>query len=322
MTFRYHFVQHASRRAADWKERGFTETLVDFPTLNARSKFWGDDQRAAFKNWEAITDIRNPLGERQGIDERVRLRELLRRVDLKVILGNHLDVLVRLHTSLPPLKIGLAPEPAPQGGCSVVSLRYGPNAGETEVLIPGGLCPRGLRPGLRAERRQASATSPKPTPTPTMLPAPGLPFSLVFRAEPGAEDRILKVAAAYQKASHARVPPPGFPAIPGAKSRRPSGSVRPVQRAEGSGGSGSSPLGFPFVPGVALDRDSGTREAQHVDRIQLAASARGERPGLDDQRGMPGNLIPLRCVAHVAHVEMAGQKEVGAGGRELLHRHV
>jgi hypothetical protein len=77
-----------------------------------------------------------------------------------------------------------------------------------------------------------------------------------------------------------------------------------------------------FIPGVALDRDSGTLEAQHVDRVQLAATASGKRAGLDDQRGMPGNLIPLGCVADVAHVEMAGQKDVGAGGRELPHRHV
>ena len=28
--------------------------------LNARSKFWGHDQRAAFKNWEEIGDLRNP----------------------------------------------------------------------------------------------------------------------------------------------------------------------------------------------------------------------------------------------------------------------
>ena len=105
--FRFHFVQYASRRAADWKARGFTETLVDFPTLNARSKFWGDDQRAAFKNWEEIEDIRNtPLGGRQGIDERIMLRELLRRVDMMVIYENHLDALVRLHTPLPPGKIG------------------------------------------------------------------------------------------------------------------------------------------------------------------------------------------------------------------------
>ena len=52
-----------------------------------------------------------------------------------------------------------------------------------------------------------------PTPnnsTPTTLPAPGLPFSLVFRAEPGAEDRILRVASAYEAASKRRVPPPAF----------------------------------------------------------------------------------------------------------------
>src|SRR5437773_8297139 len=106
MAFRFHFVQYATRRAADWKARGFTETLVDFPTLNARSKFWGDDQRAAFKNWEEIEDIRNPLNGRQGINERIMLRELLRRTDQMVIQENHLDALVRLHTPLPPGKIG------------------------------------------------------------------------------------------------------------------------------------------------------------------------------------------------------------------------
>ena len=37
------------------------------------------------------------------------LRELLRRVEMKVIQENRLDVVVRLHTSLPPGKIGLAP---------------------------------------------------------------------------------------------------------------------------------------------------------------------------------------------------------------------
>ena len=33
MTFRFHIHQYLSRRAADWKERGFTETLVDFAAL-------------------------------------------------------------------------------------------------------------------------------------------------------------------------------------------------------------------------------------------------------------------------------------------------
>jgi hypothetical protein len=207
--FRFHFVQYASRRAADWKARGFTETLVDFPTLNARSKFWGDDQRAAFKNWEEIEDIRNfPLAGRQGIDERIMLRELLRRVDMMVIYENQLDAFVRLHTPLPPGKIGGASVRGGEGNESA----YGPNAGETEVLIPAGYVRIAYDPtfklsadGTRYESVNADS--------PTEIPAPGLPFSLVFRAEIGREDVILKIASAYQNASRRRVPPPAFPAL-------------------------------------------------------------------------------------------------------------
>ncbi len=45
-SFRFHIPQYLTRRAKDWADRGFKETLVDWPSLNARSKFWGDDQRA------------------------------------------------------------------------------------------------------------------------------------------------------------------------------------------------------------------------------------------------------------------------------------
>ena len=85
---------------------GFTETLTDWRALNARSKFWGDDQRAAFRNWEEVADPRNPHGQRQGVNERIMLRELLRRVDMMVILENRLDALVRLHTPWAPGLIG------------------------------------------------------------------------------------------------------------------------------------------------------------------------------------------------------------------------
>jgi amidase len=211
--FRFHFRQYAMRRAADWEAQGFNERLVDFPTLNARSKFWGDDQRAAFKNWEEITDPRNRLGERQGIDERIRLRELLRRVEMKVILENHLDVVVRLHSPLAPHRIGLGAEPAPPGNTRGESA-FGPNAGLTEVLVPAGYVQTVYDPVLKlnAEKTQYIATSSN---TVTAVPAPGLPFSLVFRADPGREDLILKVASAYQAASRRRVPPPAFNALPG-----------------------------------------------------------------------------------------------------------
>ena len=213
MNFHYMFMNYAQRRAADWKARGFVETLVDWPTLNARSKFWGDDQRAAFKNWEEVDNMLNPLGERQGIAERAQLRELLRRVEMKVIYENHLDVLVRLHSSLPPGKIGMAPWPEPQGD-QRGEMPFGPNAGLTEVLVPAGYV-RTVYDATFQLSPDKKRYIPVNTNTPTMLPAPGLPFSLVFRSEPGKEDLTLKVASAYQAASKRRVSPPAFGPIPG-----------------------------------------------------------------------------------------------------------
>ena len=149
--FRFHFAQYATRRADEWAKLGFKETLIDFPTLNARSKFWGDDQRAAFKNWEETDDIRNPIGERQGIDERLMLRELLRRTDMMVMLENHLDLVVRLHTPLPPSKIGGANQPS--GRCRKrIGLRT--ERRRNRSPDPGRLRAGGLRRGLCAEPGQ------------------------------------------------------------------------------------------------------------------------------------------------------------------------
>ncbi len=210
--FRFHISQYLSRRAEDWKARGFTETLTDWAALNARSKFWGDDQRAAFRNWEDIADMRNPLGERQGVNERIMLRELLRRVDMMVILENRLDALVRLHTPWPPALIGGAYQYDIVSNLRPESFN-GPNAGLTEVLIPAGYVTTVYDPvfKLSADRkRYVSAASDKPT----TIPEPGLPFSLVFRVEPGKEDVLLKIASAYEAASKRRIPPPAFGLLP------------------------------------------------------------------------------------------------------------
>jgi amidase len=208
-TFRFHIPQYLSRRAADWDARGFRETLVDFAQLNARSKYWGDDQRAAFKNWEEVADPRNRLDGRQGVNERIMLRELLRRVDMMVILENHLDALVRLHTPWPPGKIGGAHQP--RGGPSNLSREslYGPNAGLTEVLIPAGYVTTVYDP-VFVLAEDGRRYLPAPSSTPTTVPAPGLPFSLVFRCEPGKEDVVLAIASAYEAASKRRIPPPAF----------------------------------------------------------------------------------------------------------------
>jgi amidase len=208
-TFRYHIPQYLGRRAADWRARGFTETLTDFAALNARSKFWGDDGRAAFKNWEEVSDPRNPLGGRQGVDERIMLRELLRRLDMMVILENRLDALVRLHTPLPPGKIGGAHDSLAGPSNLRAETMYGPNAGLTEILISAGYVATAYDPVFKLSP-DGKRYVPAPSDTPTPLAAPGLPFSLVFRAEPGREDIALKIASAYEAASRRRVSPPAF----------------------------------------------------------------------------------------------------------------
>ena len=206
--FRFHISQYLSRRAEDWKAEGFTETLSDWAALNARSKFWGDDQRAAFRNWEEVADMRNPLGQRQGVNERIMLRELLRRVDMMVILENRLDALVRLHTPWPPALIGGAYQYDIVSNLRPESFN-GPNAGLTEVLIPAGYVTTVYDPVFKLSAdgtRYVSAASDKPT----TIAKPGLPFSLVFRAEPGKEDVLLKIASTYEAASKRRIPPPEF----------------------------------------------------------------------------------------------------------------
>ena len=208
MAFRFHVPQYLSRRAADWRALGFTETLVDFAALNARSKFWGDDGRAAFKNWEEVADPRNPLGGRQGVDERIMLRELLRRVDMMVLIENRLDALVRLHTPFPPGKIGGAYQPGLPGNLRLETF-YGPNAGLTEVLVPAGYVTTVYDP-VFALTADGTRYGPVPSETPTRISEPGLPFSLVFRGEPGREDVLLEIASAYEAVSKRRVPPPAF----------------------------------------------------------------------------------------------------------------
>jgi len=90
----------------------------------------------------------------------------------------------------------------------------GPYAGETEVLIPAGYV-RTVYDATFALSPDRTRYVARNTDTPSNVPAPGLPFSLVFRAEPGAEDRILKVASAYEAASKRRVAPPAYGPVGG-----------------------------------------------------------------------------------------------------------
>ena len=207
-TFRFHISQYLVRRAEDWKAAGFHEALDNWERLNERSKFWGDDQRAAFRNWEETADPRNPLDGRQGVNERIMLRELLRRVDMMVLIENKLDAFVRLHTPWPPGIIGGAHQHDTLHNLRPESL-YGPNAGLTEMLVPAGYVTVAYDPVHTLNEDATKYVSAMST-TPTELDAPGLPFSLVFRSEPGTEDTLLRIASTYERAAQRRISPPDF----------------------------------------------------------------------------------------------------------------
>ncbi len=207
-SFRFHISQYLLRRANDWKAAGFHEALENWKALNGRSKFWGDDQRAAFKNWEETSDPRNSLDGRQGINERIMLRELLRRIDMMVLIENKLDAFVRLHSPWAPGIIGQPHQYDTMHNLRPESL-YGPNAGLSEILVPAGYVTTTYDPVFVLNTDKTRYIS-KASLKPTNIDAPGLPFSLVFRSEPGTEDNLLKIASSYQKASNRRISPPNF----------------------------------------------------------------------------------------------------------------
>ena len=166
------------------------------------------------------------------------LRELLRRVDMMVILENRLDALVRLHTPWPPGLIGHPHQYDIPSNLAPESLT-GPNAGLTEMLIPAGYVTTVYDPvfSLSADRRRYVST---PSHAPTTIPEPGLPFSLVFRAEPGKEDVLLKIASAYEAASMRRIPPPMFGPLTDGRTTWPIGGQQSneVRLHDGIGGGG------------------------------------------------------------------------------------
>ena len=114
----------------------------------------------------------------------------------------------RPHTPLPLDKIGGAHDLL-AGPSNLRETMYGPNVGLTEILIPAGYVMTAYDPVFKLSP-DGKRYVPAPSDTPTPLAAPGLPFSLVFRAEPGREDIALKIASAYEAASKRRIPPPAF----------------------------------------------------------------------------------------------------------------
>ena len=200
LSFRFHLVQYLNRRN--------DARVKDFATLNANATYYSGDKLAAFINWENTKDIRS-----EGITERIKMREVMQRVVLKVMRENNLDVLVSPLTTIPIPKIGGPVEPEVN---SRPSNRYAltADAGIPEVVVPAGFNRIVYEPKFVLSQNTKSYRNVTGTER-TLLEGLGLPISLSFWAGPGEEAMLLKVASAYEAATKHRRPPPLFGPLPG-----------------------------------------------------------------------------------------------------------
>jgi Asp-tRNA(Asn)/Glu-tRNA(Gln) amidotransferase A subunit family amidase len=182
------------------------ERITDLTALNANAKYMTDVRRAAMSNWEnKAVDIRT-----QALVHDMKRQAVMRMAALKVLAQNDIDVFVNPPLAELPGKIGV-----PSGGTTgpfSAGHGYGAGLGIPEVFVPAGFSDTVYEPTFKLN---ADATEYEGTPgtTPTKLASP-LPYNMAFWAGPGDEAIILKVASAYEAATHHRRPPRAFGPLP------------------------------------------------------------------------------------------------------------
>ena len=182
--------------------------ITDMAAYAANSKWRSEAQAVGANNLAAA----NPQDTRaQGID-RIKMHTLLRYAMLKVMRENHIDVFVHPNMTIPMGKIGRAQEPDVDGrGAS--GFRVTDTLGIPEIIVPAGFNDVVYEPQIVLSDDKKTYNMVAGTMKSTMTTP--IPFSLEFWGGPGDEPVMLKIASAYEAATHHRKPPSGFPAVKG-----------------------------------------------------------------------------------------------------------
>jgi Asp-tRNA(Asn)/Glu-tRNA(Gln) amidotransferase A subunit family amidase len=189
-----------------WLERDDAR-VNDWASLNANAKWLSDDDRAGAKNWENQVDIRS-----DGNTERMKMREVLRLVLLKVMYENDLDAFVNPTITVPQAKIGDASEPTVKNRGSG-RFPLSADLGIPEITVPAGFNEVVYEPKFVLNTAKTNYNSITNN-VQSSFPNP-MPFGISFWAGPGNEPELIKIASAYESATHHRVPPPDFGPLPG-----------------------------------------------------------------------------------------------------------
>jgi Asp-tRNA(Asn)/Glu-tRNA(Gln) amidotransferase A subunit family amidase len=183
--------------------------VLDWATLNANAKYYNDARRAAMTNWEnKEMDIRT-----NAVAYTMKRRDTLRMAMTKVLRQNDLDMFVNPVNLTLQGKIGGA-NIGRGGGGGGGGFGYGAMLGIPEVFVPAGFAETIYDAKFKLAADGKSYEGEEST-TPTALGGSGLPYNIGFWAEPGQEANLIKVASAYESATHHRKSPPAFGPVKG-----------------------------------------------------------------------------------------------------------
>ena len=187
-------------------ERGDAR-VKDWASWVANTKFKSEAERLGAEEGAAATDI-DTRADPGGINY-LKMQTVFRMVVQKVMDENGIDAFVNPENTLPPYKIGGPDQPEvndrPAISCctAFTALLGGP-----EMEVPAGYTRLVYEPQwqLSADKKRYENVAGTVA---TELPHP-MPISLMVWANAGSDPAVIKVASAFEAATHHRVPPPAF----------------------------------------------------------------------------------------------------------------
>jgi amidase len=179
--------------------------------------------KATFYNDSRFPDrkrARETADSAQTLDMALRLqhRFAFQQIVLQCMQEQNLDALTYPTTSVPPPKIGAPQEPNINGRSPLSWTVFG-SQGFPAITVPAGFTTQVYDrvPDAKAPRPAAEpgATGPPPEPSRLVGPVPAkLPVGIEFVARPFGESTLVRIASAYEAATHHRTPPPAFGPLP------------------------------------------------------------------------------------------------------------
>lgn len=186
------------------------ERVKDWASWVPNATFKTDAEKARALNAVGLEDARPTPGSLSYLE----MQAVTRMIVLKVMAMNHIDAFVNPEQTTTAYLLGGALEPEVNDrGTQSCCQGFTALLGSPEADVPAGFVTVTVDPKhvLSADKKEYIPTTGD---VQTKLPHP-LPISLMVWGGPGYDSNVIKVASAYEAATHHRTPPSMFGPVPG-----------------------------------------------------------------------------------------------------------